>query len=219
MITVLVDTREQKTPAIIERFKMEHKIMAKDYEFIPHSLPIADFFGNNQLVEYKGGKDIHSSTYGPDHHLLNQIIRMSIWLEDHPGTRGHLVCADSPDYSMSRDTMKVVFGWCQDYGIRFHHRLSLDAGVLLVIHLIRDPPVALKRIVPLTDTKKSPFLIRVLSQIDGVSPEFAEFALWESDKTLQDIIDTATSDWRDKLQAFYHKDMGSLLDKILEAIG
>jgi hypothetical protein len=120
---------------------------------------------------------------------------------------------------MNVPSLKRVVSLAQQYGIWVHHRNTTAEALDCAISLIRHPPAPLDLQLPVRNTKKSPFLIRVLSQIDGVSVEFAEFAIRESDRVLIDIMDLGSQFWQQKTFEYYKREMSSLVDKILEALG
>jgi hypothetical protein len=217
MIPILIDTREQKTPALVDDYKVRHKLIAKELVFQVTTLPIGDLFGNNQLIEIKWGTDIYTSLISG--HLEDQFKRMRLFAIDHPGIICHLILTNCGNYFIPFNVFKMVLSLCQKYGIWIHHRDNKEDGLDTAIALIRSPPPPLDLVLPVSNSKKDPFLIRVLSQIEGVSPEFAEFAIHEEWNNLDDIIQAGLKYWVLKTTQFYHKDMSSLVDKILEAIG
>lgn len=216
MITILVDIRENKTPALMDQYLHDHPLIAKDLLVLNNMMEIGDMAGNNQLFEIKWGQDLYSSLNS--NHLKDQLLRMRAFAEP-KGIICHLVLADTDGYIITLKDYKRAVQIAQECGCWIHHKQSITAGIECIIHYIRNPPQPIVLNLPVSNTKKSPFLIRVLSQIDGVSPEFAEFAISEQWSTITDLYNAELSYWDGCIQMFYKKNMGSLLDKILKAIG
>jgi hypothetical protein len=217
MIPILIDTREQKTPALVDDYKVRHKLIAKELVFQVTTLPIGDLFGNNQLIEIKWGTDIYTSLISG--HLEDQFKRMRLFAIDHPGIICHLILTNCGNYFIPFNVFKMVLSLCQKYGIWIHHRDNKEEGLDTAIAFIRSPPPPLDLVLPVSNNKKDPFLIRVLSQIEGVSVEFAEFAITENMHTLRDVVDTRNMVWWGAIKDFYKREMLSLYEKILEKIG
>jgi hypothetical protein len=217
MITILVDTREQKTPGLVDQYQHDHPQICKDLLFLSHQLEIGDLAGSNQIFEIKWGSDLYSSLNS--NHLKDQLLRLREFC-DSKGFIGHLVLADTPQYPMSLTEYKRAVQLAQKCGIWIHHKNSLIEGLECMIHYIRHPLQPLLLNLPVSNTKKDPFPIRVLSQIDGVSPQMAEAILPEECHTLADLTKVVNQRWQE-LIALYHKgrEMQSLTDRVIQKIG
>jgi ERCC4-type nuclease len=216
MHTILVDTREQKTPVCFDQYLTDHPKIATELLIFNHVLEVGDVAGSDQIFENKWGNDLESSLKSG--HLADQLQRLHVYCQN-KGFVGHLLIADRPNCQISLSTFKWAVGIAQQYGIWIHHKKSITDALECIIYYIRNPPKPVLLNLPIIETKKSHLLIRMLAQIEGVLAELAEFLIPESAKRMSDLIDLPIAYWEQRLEKYYKgKKMGALLARIVESL-
>lgn len=216
MNTILVDTREQKTPVKFDTYLMNHPNIAKELLILNHVLEVGDVAGSDQLFENKWGNDLLTSLNSK--HLAEQLQNMHLFCIKN-NLIGHLMIADTPKCHITTVDLARAVTLAQKHGIWVHYRGSILDALEYMVNMIRDPPIQQLVALPIIETKKSQLLIRQLAQIPGVTAELAEFILPEHVKAYHELYDLPIPYWDEKLTEYYNgKKMGALLARIVESL-
>lgn len=217
MIPIIVDTREQKTPALVHQYKIDHPKITQELVFVNKCLNTGDFMGNQQLVEIKWGQDLVSSINSD--RLENEFIKMKQFQLDHPATILHLMMCDDKKYQIDMKMLKRVVSLAQRYSIWVHHRESMSKGMDALIDIIHNPPPPIDLGIPVQRSKKDPFLIDVLSRIPYVSPQLAESIIPTSWQTIKDLFRFNEAEYQHAINEFYDRDMRAICQNIVKKLG
>jgi hypothetical protein len=219
-LSIIIDSREQKTPRLMEYWTQSHPQLAKTVHYSVLTCKVGDVLSpeTKQLFSIKWGADLESSLNTG--HLADECRRIrEFCLES--GWTSYLVLADTMEFHMNLILYDRAVQIAQEYGLWIKRRSSVAEGFELLMNLVQKPKKQIELNIPVVKSKKRADLVLGLSMlITGISIDFWEFALPESDqcKSLKDILTIEKSYWNTQLSLFYKKNMQHMYQLICQKI-